>query len=342
MTTPQKLAMPAARTGGAAACCSGSRSGLQPPSGAGADPAAPVSAPHRPANYQGTRQIGPDSAISWCAVPGGEFTMGETGPQAVRGDGEGPLRRVVVEEFQIGATTVTNGQFAQFVDATGHRGTAARLGWSFVFAGLLPAAVRRDALRSEQIPWWCGVADADWCCPEGPGSDVGDRWDHPVVHVSFADAVAYCRWARARLPTEVEWEYAARGGLERKLFPWGDELSPAGQHRCNVWQGVFPTRNTVEDGYRGTSPVHAYEPNGYGLFQPVGNVWEWCADLWSRPAQGGPVTSQPPDAGQVGRVQRGGSYLCHASYCNRYRVAARTSGDPSDTAGNVGFRVVRR
>ncbi len=335
--------MPAARTGGAAACCSGLRSELQPPSGAGADRPAPVFAPHCPANYEGTRQVGPnDSAISWCAVPGGEFTMGETGPQAVRGDGEGPLRRVVVEGFRIGATTVTNGQFAEFVDATGHRSTASRLGWSFVFAGLLPAAVRKAAPRPEQTPWWCGVADADWCCPEGPGSDVGDRWDHPVVHVSFADAVAYCRWAQARLPTEVEWEYAARGGLERKLFPWGDELSPAGQHRCNVWQGVFPTRNTVEDGYRGTSPVHAYEPNGYGLFQTVGNVWEWCADLWSRPAQGGPVTLQPPDAGPVSRVQRGGSYLCHASYCNRYRVAARTSGDPEDTAGNVGFRVVRR
>lgn len=267
--------------------------------------------------------------------------MGETGPAAVPGDGEGPLRRVRMRAFRIGATTVTTAQFAAFVTASGYRSTAHRLGWSFVFAGLLPAAARRGAARPPETPWWCGVAGADWEHPEGPGSSVAGRLDHPVVHVSFDDAVAFCRWARARLPTEAEWEYAARGGLERTLFPWGDELTLGGQHRCNVWQGQFPTRNTAEDGYRGTAPARTYQPNGYGLFQAVGNVWEWCADQWSRPAAGGAVISQPADAGTGSRVQRGGSYLCHESYCNRYRVAARTSSDPQDTAGNAGFRVVQ-
>lgn len=265
--------------------------------------------------------------------------MGETGPEANSRDGEGPLRRVRVDGFAIGATTVTNAQFGGFVDATGHVSTAQRLGWSFVFAGLAPTAVRRGAPRPEGTPWWCGVAGADWAHPEGPGSCLDDRWDHPAVHVSFDDAVAWCRWAGARLPTEAEWEYAARGGLERKLFPWGNDLTPGGEHRCNVWQGVFPTRNTAADGWRGTAPARWFEPNGFGLFQTVGNVWEWCSQLWTHPDE---VSSQPAAGRHTGRVQRGGSYLCHASYCNRYRVAARTSADPEDTAGNVGFRAVRR
>ncbi len=296
------------------------------------------------------RKTGADG-MPWCTVAAGTFMMGEVGPESVPGDGEGPLRRMAVAGFRIAATTVTTQQFAAFVDATGYCTTAERFGWSFVFAGLLPAHLRRGAARPAQTPWWCAVPGADWRHPEGPGSTVADRQDHPAVHVSFPDAVAYCRWAGARLPSEIEWEYAARGGLAGHRYPWGDDLLPDGQHRCNIWQGVFPTRNTAADGFRATAPVRTYPPNGYGLFQMVGNVWEWCADLWRSTGPGvdpasGPTTATGTRAGHDPelrfRVKRGGSYLCHASYCNRYRVAARTGGDPDDTAGNVGFRCVVR
>jgi formylglycine-generating enzyme required for sulfatase activity len=168
------------------------------------------------------------------------------------------------------------------------------------------------------------VSGAYWRHPEGPGSDLDGRWDHPVVHVSWHDAVAFCAWADLRLPTEAEWEYAARGGLDQARYPWGDELTPDGEHRCNIWQGRFPVRDTAEDGYSGTAPVNAFEPNGFGLYNVAGNVWEWCADWFDR--------------AQQNRAMRGGSYLCHESYCNRYRVAARTANSPDTSGGNIGFR----
>ncbi|MEV5776973.1 formylglycine-generating enzyme family protein [Streptomyces antimycoticus] len=274
-------------------------------------------------------------------LPGGTFLMGTEDADGFPADGEGPVREVTVAAFRIDVHAVTNERFARFVRETGHVTEAERFGWSYVFAGFLPAALRRGAPRPEGTPWWCGVEGALWRAPEGPGSEVGERSRHPVVHVSWNDAVAYCRWAGARLPTEAEWEYAARGGLVGRRYPWGDELTPGGVHRCNIWQGRFPVKNTAEDGYRGTAPVDAFEPNGFGLYNVAGNVWEWCADWWStdhadrpRADPGGPATG-------IAKVMRGGSYLCHQSYCNRYRVAARTSNTPDSSTGNLGFRTVR-
>ncbi|MEV7889745.1 formylglycine-generating enzyme family protein [Streptomyces sp. NPDC088357] len=262
------------------------------------------------------------------ALPGGEFLMGAQDAEGFPADGEGPVRAVRVEPFRIDACAVTNEQYAGFVADTGYATDAERLGWSYVFAGFLPATLRRGAPRPEDTPWWCGVEGALWNRPEGPGSSVEDRADHPVVHVSWHDAASYAAWAGKRLPTEAEWEYAARGGLEQKRYPWGDELDPDGTYRCNIWRGAFPTRNTAADGYRGTAPVDAFEPNGFGLHNVSGNVWEWCADRWSRE--------------HAARVIRGGSYMCHKSYCNRYRVAARSANTPDSSSGHTGFRCARR
>jgi formylglycine-generating enzyme len=262
-------------------------------------------------------------------LDGGTFLMGSEDPGGFPEDGEGPVREVVVEPFRIAAYAVTNDEFGAFVEAARHRTTAERFGWSFVFAGLLP----HDFPRTHAVahaPWWRKVEGADWRRPDGPGSSIDERGDHPVVHVSWTDARAYCRWAGLRLPTEAEWEYAARGGLEQKRYSWGDELTPAGEHRCNIWQGSFPEHNTCEDGHYGTAPVDSFEPNGFGLFNTSGNAWEWCADWFDDPAG--------PGSGR-GKVIRGGSYLCHESYCNRYRVAARSRNTPDSSTGHMGFRV---
>ena len=206
--------------------------------------------------------------------------MGSEDADAVPGDGEGPVRDVRVAPFAIDAHCVSNQRFAAFVEATGHVTDAERFGWSFVFEGFLPAYLR-DYDRVVAAPWWAAVPGATWRGPKVPGSDLADRADHPVVHVSCNDALAYCSWAWVRLPTEAEWEYAARGGLEQARYPWGDDLLPDGRHACNIWQGSFPTTNTLDDGWFGTAPVHAFEPNGFGLFNVAGNVWEWTADPWS-------------------------------------------------------------
>ena len=262
--------------------------------------------------------------------------MGGNDPDGFPTDGEGPVRQVTLSPFRIDPFATTNLQFAEFVDATGYRTDAEGYGWSFVFAGVVPAG-HPPTRGVAGAPWWRQVFGADWQHPEGPGSTVSDRADHPVVHVSWRDATAYCRWADRRLPTEAEWEYAARGGLRQARYPWGDELTPDGQWVCNVWQGAFPTHNTLEDGFLTTAPVDAFEPNGFGLHNVAGNVWEWCAD-WFSPEHT-PETRNPvgPPNGHA-RVIRGGSYLCHHSYCNRYRVAARTANTPDSSTGNMGFR----
>jgi formylglycine-generating enzyme len=283
--------------------------------------------PSRPGEDPGGRSpvgLGNQNGDGMIELPGGTFRMGTDDPDGFPEDREGPIREVTVARFAIAAHCVTNERFAEFVDATGYRTDAERFGWSYVFAKFLPRDLRRASPRLERAPWWCGVSGAFWRRPEGPGSDLDGRWDHPVVHVSWHDAEAFCAWAGLRLPTEVEWEYAARGGLDQARYPWGDELTPDGEHRCNIWQGRFPVRDTADDGYSGTAPVDAFEPNGFGLYNVAGNVWEWCAD-WFDPAQ-------------QNRTMRGGSYLCHESYCNRYRVAARTANSPDSSSGNLGFR----
>ncbi|MCX4760411.1 formylglycine-generating enzyme family protein [Streptomyces sp. NBC_01275] len=267
-------------------------------------------------------------------LPGGEFLMGAEDAEGFPADGEGPVRAVRVGPFRMDVHAVANARFAEFVADTGYVTDAERLGWSYVFAGFLPGPLRRDSPRPERTPWWCAVSGATWQRPEGPGSSLAERDDHPVVHVSWHDAAAYAAWAGRRLPTEAEWEYAARGGLEQRRYPWGDELNPGGEYRCNIWRGTFPTKNTAADGYRGTAPVDAFAPNGFGLHNMSGNVWEWCADAWSVDAGRADARS----AGSVEQVIRGGSYLCHASYCNRYRVAARSANTPDSSSGHTGFR----
>ena len=240
-------------------------------------------------------------------------------------DGESPSRLATVDAFTIAAHTVSNDEFAVFTAATGYVTTAEREGWSFVFGGLLPDDFP-PTRAVVQAPWWRQVPGANWLHPEGPASGIDGRSDHPVVHVSWIDARAFCRWTGGRLPSETEWEYAARGGLEQRRYPWGDELTPGGEHRMNVFQGRFPDLDTGEDGFIGTAPVDAFPPNGHGLYNATGNVWEWTADRFG-----------PGRPGQ--RVTRGGSYLCHDSYCWRYRCAARSGNTPDSSAGNIGFRL---
>lgn len=306
-------------------------------------------------------------------VPGGEFSMGSVGPLS-RPD-EAPVHRVRVDGFWMDQTEVTNAQFATFVEATGYKTVAERpVDWEELKKQAPPGTPKPDdaMLRpgslvftppanpvelSNHHQWWSWTIGANWRHPSGPGSSIEGKDDHPVVHIAYEDALAYCEWAGKRLPTEAEWEYAARGGLDGKLNVWGDE--PVDATRANTWQGHFPDKNTQEDGYARTSPVRQYPANAYGLYDMAGNVWEWCADLYRPDAYArrlleaggrsvvienprGPTTSLDPRNPHApeSRVHRGGSYLCNDSYCASYRPAARMAAPPDTGLQHLGFRCV--
>jgi len=307
-------------------------------------PASERTAEHLAAQSSVTTEVPAELLERMVPLDGGSFLMGTDYPDAFPNDGEGPVREVTVAPFLMDRYPVTNDLFRQFVDATGYRTEAEVFGWSFVFWAHIPAS-RFHALVEDTVaaaPWWCKVPGAQWNAPEGPGSNLDARGNYPVVHVSWNDAQAYCNWTGQRLPTEAEWEYAARGGLVQKLYPWGDKLRPDGEHRCNIWQGEFPREDTGDDGYAGACPVDAFPPNGFDLYSMTGNTWEWCADWFdtqyhrtaSRDNPTGPPTG-------TAKVMKGGSFLCHKSYCNRYRVAARSSNTPDSSSSNIGFRCCR-
>lgn len=286
------------------------------------------------------------------SITGGEFTMGTDEP-FIPVDGEMPARRVVVSTFELEKYEVSNRQFLEFVAATGFETEAEKFGWSFCFESSLSKEVS-DTVTSAvaDVPWWLPVEGADWFHPNGPDKNVIDlgRMDHPVVHISHNDARAYCEWLGLRLPTEAEFERAA-GGAEYKntLYPWGDVLLPDGTHRANLWQGEFPKVNTKEDGYMYTAPVNTFGPqNDFGVYNIIGNVWEWVADAWTVKHSKKTVYTDPLfeirgriDDPEVERTKRGGSYMCHKSYCYRYRVAARSHNSADSSAQNLGFRCAR-
>ncbi len=267
-------------------------------------------------------------------IPAGEYLLGSSFEESSDEDGETVRQLVRIESFYIDRFAVTNGQFAAFVAETGYKTDAEQYGWSFVFHLLAVDVAREDIVGvPESTPWWLGVRGANWKQPEGRNSTIIDRLNHPVVHASWNDANAYARWAGKRLPTEAEWEYAASSGVSEQRYPWGNELQPEGKHRCNIWQGEFPQTNSAEDGFIGTAPVDSFEPNEFGLYNMAGNVWEWSADSFDD-RQGNHGFAADPQL----KLIKGGSYLCHSSYCSRYRISARTFNSADSSTGHMGFR----
>ncbi|WP_125706630.1 formylglycine-generating enzyme family protein [Lacticaseibacillus daqingensis] len=282
-------------------------------------------------------------------IKGGQYAIG-TG-DASKGfysDNETPKTMVQVADFAIDATTVTNADFAAFVQATHYQTEAEQFGNSFVFHLLLDEATKAANPTVAGLPWWYAVDGADWAHPFGPDTNLDGLADHPVVHVSRNDALAYCAWAGKSLPTEAEWEVAARGGSARDHWYWGDSLTAGDTYHCNTFQGDFPRANNAADGFVGTAPVRSFDPNGYGLYQVIGNVWEWCLNPARIPlAHFNALT--PADLATMAKLApdqvfatRGGSFLCHESYCKRYRVSARNGESGQSSASNLGFRCVRR
>jgi sulfatase modifying factor 1 len=303
-------------------------------------------------------------------IPGGEFSMGAKDPpvrteagMAACADAR-PVHRVYVDGFFMDATDVTNDAFARFADTTGYVTVAERKPRAEDFPGapaenLIPGSVvfsppDHPVALHNHLQWWAYVGGANWRHPQGAVSDLRNKGSYPVVHVAYEDAEAYAKWAGKRLPTEAEWEFAARGGLSGKPYVWGDEFRPAGKWMANTHQGSFPSHDTASDGYAGISPVAQYPPNGYGLYDMAGNVWQWTSD-WYRPdyyrllALTGCVARNPPgpdsphdpsEPGQAKKVHRGGSFLCTDQYCARYVVGTRGKGEVSTGTNHLGFRCV--
>ncbi|CAH1105045.1 unnamed protein product [Psylliodes chrysocephalus] len=258
-------------------------------------------------------------------IEGTTFEMGTNKP-VFESDNEGPLRNVTLKSFYLDKYEISNQKFYDFVKKTGYTTEAEIFGDSFLFEMCLPKEDRKkyQDIRAAQAPWWVKMKGVSWKHPEGPDSTIEDLMNHPVIHVSWNDAVKYCEHEGKRLPTEAEWEMACRAGLKQKLYPWGNKLTPKGQHWANIWQGEFPDTNTGEDGFIFTSPIDSFPPNKFGLHNMAGNVWEWTQDNWQN----------DPDT----KVKKGGSFLCHESYCWRYRCAARSSNTKDSSASNLGFR----
>ena len=332
---------------------------------------APAFTPTQPgqAAPAGARPAG----MAW--IPGGEFSLGCADPRSLPYGGSDPMRdarpvhRVRVGGFWMDIHEVTNDEFGEFVEATGYLTVAEQppqaedfpgappenlVAGSIVFTPPREQVPVRDASGTAHLRWWAYVPGASWRHPSGPASDLEGRGDEPVVHVAYEDAKAYAAWAGKRLPSEAEWECAARGGLAGATYPWGDEFRPGGTWMANTWQGRFPAEHTAEDGYAGIAPVGRYPANAYGIHDMSGNVWEWCSD-WYRPdtyerdaARGivddprGPADSHDPaEPGQIKRVQRGGSFLCSDQYCSRYIVGTRGKGEVSSATNHIGFRCVK-
>ena len=282
-------------------------------------------------------------------VDGGFFEMGYEGNDSFKGDGEGPIRQVSIDSFYLDQTTVTNEAFSKFVEDTNYITDSEKFGWAYAFIGQLKKSTVRKLNHSrkvQDVEWWVGIDGANWRKPEGPGSNIKNRMHHPVVSVSWHDALAYAQWANKRLPSEAEWEYATRwNNKNAKKFPWGDELVSGGKHRCNVWQGKFPHENKAEDGYLWTAPAKSFQRYDNQFYNLIGNVWEWCNDWFCNQwhiedSKQTRINPQGPGIGHR-KVIKGGSFLCHESYCNRYRIGARTSNTPDSATTNLGFRCAK-
>jgi len=280
-------------------------------------------------------------------IPSQTYEMGSSSNVGHKLDKEGPPEVISTQNFYMSKTTVTNKQFTEFVKKTGYITEAEKIGSSFVFYQLIDKK-HWDKIQFKKTGthWWLDVIGASWKHPEGPDSSVGNRMDHPVSHISWYDAVEYSKWADGRLPTEAEWEAVAKGNTSAQMYPWGDQLVSKGVYNANTWQGTFPSNNTKKDGYIGTAPVNKFYKDKNGIYQMIGNVWEWCLNPGQIPLKVFKdksakdfIRENEKEMSSLYAI-RGGSFLCHHSYCNRYRSAARNSATPMSSASNVGFRYI--